>query len=53
MRFHAVALKAIDIIFNVCYLQADVQSLKDAIRSAFDVMQAMISSIHSLITKVC
>ena len=32
--------------------QADVQSVKDAIGSAVDVMQAMSSSIYSLLSKV-
>ncbi|KAA8536267.1 hypothetical protein F0562_028745 [Nyssa sinensis] len=31
---------------------ADIQSVKDAIRSAADVMQAMASSIYSLLSKV-
>ncbi|MFS7972888.1 putative QWRF family protein [Helianthus anomalus] len=47
------------IITTQCYikkpllpLQVDVQSLKDAFRSAADVMQTMASLIRSLVTKV-
>lgn len=53
MKFHDWLPKLLKVIDNFCYLKVDVQSLKDAIRSAADVMQAMASLIRSLVTKVC
>lgn len=37
---------------TLIFQQADIQSLKEAIGSAVDVMQAMASSICSLLPKV-
>lgn len=39
-------------IFWFYHLQAEVQNVKDAISSAVDVMQAMGSSMYSLLPKV-